>query len=110
MKRKPKLPRRSPPTPSTIGFRLDEALATTLVERASALRVSPHDLARNYVVERLSKDEDLKSVLEAIRVTADDLQEFREDFAHAVQALLMSAGTIKKDVAKAWVEENLLRP
>jgi hypothetical protein len=94
----------------TIGFRLEESQRKTLAARAKSVGLSPHNLAKLYVIERLAggdEKQSKQSLTDAVHATSEQLHTFREDFAYAVQALLMSAGSLDKEVAKRWVEENL---
>jgi hypothetical protein len=90
-----------------IGFRLDEQSERILTERARRLQTSPHLLAREYVLEILQQAEERAALREAICELYRAQQQFRSDFAFAVEALLTSAGEISQDEARRWVEKSL---
>ena len=94
-------------TPATIAYRLDEPSRRVLAHRAARLRASPHELARQYLLETLQAPEEQAAMREAIQQLYQALQSFRSDFAFAVEALLISAGKISKDEARRWVEQSL---
>lgn len=98
---------RQPCAPDVTGFRLEPEFRLLLGERASQLGISPHQLAKIYVTERLLEPQEREALRQAIKMTNEDLSSFREDFAYALQAVLSSAGTLSKEKAKAWVEEHL---
>ena len=98
---------KEPRAVGTIGFRLDEARHQSLVRRAAELGVSCHELARYHVVQLLSEAED-RAVLRAdVIALQTEVAELRVDLAFAVEALLVSAGKVAPDEARAWVKENL---
>ncbi len=94
-------------TPATIGFRLDPDSSRVLAERAARLGVSPHDLARHYVVELLHEREERAALRAAFEQLHQNLQQFRSDFAFAVEAVLTSAGQVPEDEARTWVKKSL---
>jgi len=97
----------APSTAATIGFRLDPANSRLLAGRAAQLGVSPHELARHYVVELLQQHAERAALRTAFEQLHQNLHQFRSDFAFAVEALLTSAGQVPKDEAQAWVEKSL---
>ena len=110
MPRKKKLPglRTDPWAPVSVGFRLgDEESRRLLGQRAARLGVSPHDLAREYVREMLQEREERAVLRAALGELHEQLQQFRADFAFAVQALLTSAGKVSEGQAKRWVEASI---
>ena len=96
-----------PPTAMTISFRLDPESSRALTARAGQLGVSPHDLARHYVIELLQESAERAALRSAFEQFHQNLQQFRSDFAFAVEAILTSAGQVSKDEARAWVEKSL---
>lgn len=96
-------------TPGTIGFRLDPEARRVLEERAEMFEQSPHALARQYVLEALSAGDDRQHLQETVSALEAQIAELREEFAHAVQVLLVSAGKINGEHAEAWVAENFNR-
>ena len=91
-----------------IAFRLDEVSRAVLAERADQLGVSPHALARHYVLELLGVAEDRQMLREDIRALRSKLNVLRSDHALAVEALLVSAGKVAPADAHTWTEQNLL--
>ncbi len=104
-----------------IGFRLDQENHRALVERAAKFKVSPHDLARSYVIQVLQEQEErvaLHAAIDALhRDTIAGLREgiagllrqgvqLRNDLLVAVEALLESAGQVDRAEAHTWVKEN----
>ena len=98
----------------TTSFRLEEASQRVLAERAAALGVSPHELARRYVLESLKPvpsppdrpSHDPAELLEGLQAVYYHLLETRKDLALAVEALLSRAGQVSEAEAHAWVREN----
>ena len=91
-----------------IAFRLDEVSRAVLAERADQLGVSPHALARHYVLELLDVVEDYETLRQDIRALHSELNALRSDHALAVEALLVSAGKVAPADAHTWTEQNLL--
>ena len=92
---------------STIGFRLDDETRRVLFERAARLQVSPHELARRYVIEVLQESEERIALREAVETLNADLDQFRSGFALAMEALLVSAGKVSVTDARDWVDKSL---
>ena len=103
---KPNRAVRSYASPS-IGFRLDQESRQALAQGAAALDLSPHELARRYVLLMLQEKEDRELLSEAIAPLRTELATLRRSFLLAVRALLHGAGKVSKDDALAWVQENL---
>lgn len=93
-------------SPATISFRLDDPSSRVLAERATRLGVSPHELARHYVLEILQQAEERAALREAVVALHKEITGFREDIALATEALLASAGKVTDQEAHAWVEEH----
>jgi hypothetical protein len=91
---------------ATIGFRLDDNAKRILEERAALFDRSPHDLARQYVIESLMAGEEREQLRQVVSALQVQVAELRAEFAHAVRALLVSAGKVNPEHAEAWVEEN----
>jgi len=89
-----------------IGFRLDEASGRALAQRADGLGLSPHALARDYVLEVLHAPEERAVLREAVTALHSELGALREDLALAVEALLVSGGRVPPAEARQWVEQN----
>ncbi len=97
---------RGAPASVTIGFRLEEEYLCALVERAARLNVSPHELAREYVLEALSEGEERKALREAVGALHQRYDVLREDMALMAEALLISAGKVSEKEARDWVKRN----
>ena len=103
----PMTPHNSVPSAALpIGFRLDAVSRQVLAERAARLNVSPHDLARDYVMETLQASEERAALREAIRALSAQMQHLREDLALVAENLLVSAGKVTPREARTWVESN----
>lgn len=96
--------------PKTIGFRLDAASRRQMAERAAAFRMSPHDLARQYVVERLQQAHEPTELIQGLMAIHHELHESRIDLALALEVLLSQAGRLSETQARAWVKENYPLP
>ena len=103
-----------PQAPTTTSFRLDAASQCALAERAAALNISSHELARRYVLESLQPvlrqpnlpALDSAELLEGLKAVYYHLLETRKDVALAVEVLLSQAGQVSETEAHAWVREN----
>jgi hypothetical protein len=94
---------------TTIGFRLKNENFVELSRRAKVLGVSPHELARHYVLEILSEKEERGALREAVNALGEYLAEVRKDIALAAEALLTAAGTVEEKDAREWAKKNLNR-
>ena len=90
-------------------FRLEPDEAELLSERAARLGVSPHELARHYVVEALVASEELAAIGTAVNALLQEMHGLRQDLALSVEALLASAGEVSEKQARAWVQASLNR-
>ena len=106
-RRGPALPAR---LPTIITFRVDEATAQALVQRATRLRVSPHDIARELVAQVLQLPHDLEELKRAVLVLHETLNHLRTDVASTAEVLLVTAGKRSAEEAYRWVEQTLVRP
>ena len=97
-----------PSSPIT-SFRLEPDEARVLAERAARLGVSPHELARHYVVEALAASGELAALSAALDALHLDVRGLRQDLTLSVEALLASAGEVNEKQAHAWVEASLNR-
>lgn len=109
--------------PQVISFRLDSHQWGQMCERAQALELSAHALARFYVTEALLTSTqmadlgtavhelhvELQELLSAVHQLHAELRGQRADLALGVQALLASAGKSTAKEAKTWVEQSLNR-
>lgn len=96
--------------PTTIGFRLDAASRQVLGERAFRLKVSVHDLARDYVIEALQAQDVRFLLAQSLQGIEERLNLLRGDFATTTEAMLVNAGKIKAEEAHRWVEETFRTP
>lgn len=101
---------KQPASPATIGFRLDEASGVELAARAGRLGVSPHELARQYVLQILQEGQERTALHEAVIDVNQELGRLRDDLSLAVEALLMSAGQVEEADAHQWVQKHLAGP
>lgn len=99
--------------PETIGFRLDPASRIELAKRADRLGVSPHILAREYVIEMLHEAEERRQLREAVTQLSEGVGTLfeavfksREELATVAEALLVHAGNVDPKKAHQWVEDN----
>ncbi len=98
-------------TPKTVCFRLDPASRRQLATRAAAMKMSPHDLARQYVMERLQQVASQPAgapaeFLRGLTAIYEQIREARVDVALGVEVLLSRAGQITEAEARNWAKEN----
>jgi hypothetical protein len=98
-------------TPKTVCFRLDPASRRQLATRAATLKMGPHDLARQYVMERLQQVTIQPAgapaeFLRGLTAIYEQIREARVDVALGVEVLLSRAGQITEAEARAWAKEN----
>ena len=93
-------------SPSTVGFRLDPEHGCILAGRASALGVSPHELARRYLIEVLEEAEERAALRQAVTTLNGNLLRFRDEFIFALEAVLASAGKVEKADVRVWIDEH----
>jgi|SRR6185437_1839547 len=94
-------------THATIGFRIGEDHGRVLFDRAAALKMSVHELARQYVIQMLHEADEREQLIQAVVALRDELLEARKDIAIATQEMLVSGGRATITEAKTWVKENL---
>jgi hypothetical protein len=99
--------------PTIITFRLAEEDRRALSERAATLKISPHELARVFVLETLKRASEPATppsghpdLLNGIQAIYYQLLETRKDIALSVEVLLTRAGRLKDPEAHEWVSEN----
>lgn len=94
--------------PQTVSFRLPDEYMTEVVTRAQKGQVSPGEFARQVLIDHLddARREQLETEMSALKA---EIAVFRGDFATAIEALLVLAGTgsIKPLEAQHWVQERL---
>ena len=93
--------------PATIGFRLDPETAAALLSNATSLKISPHELARHYVVKALQGSADSDGVEKSLEQLAAHLIGMRRDLIISVETLLLTAGDLNEEEAHEWVRRNL---
>jgi len=93
--------------PATIGFRLDPETTATLLSNAASLKISPHELARHYVVKALQDASASDGVEKSLQELAAHLVAMRRDLVISVETLLLSAGDLNEEEAREWVRRNL---
>ena len=98
--------KRYAPASVTVGFRLEEEPLRALAERAARLNLSPHELAREYVLEALSEADERRALREAVGALHQQYDVLREDMALMAEALLISAGKVSEKEARDWVKRN----
>ena len=99
-----------PNVPTSIGFRLEESSRQVLAERAARLGVSPHELARYYVLQALNEAEERRVQRENMETLQREIAAGRKDLSIATWAILQASGKIKEDEASSWVKTNLNLP
>ena len=94
------------PGPKTIGFRLDPGAHRILMDRATRLGISPHELARDYVFEALTDQENRASA----RVDLADIlalaRKLRGDVATSAETMLVACGGYTPEQAREWGEKT----
>lgn len=89
-----------------IGFRLDVDPMRALVARAEVLGLSRHELARQFVIERLQEGESKAALQHALLTLHGEIKDLRDDISLTAQTLLVSAGKVEAETAEAWAAEN----
>lgn len=89
------------------GFRLRPRERQIFLDRAAALFMSPHDLAKMYVVERLKAEDDAKDLGESLLEIRSELVAVRQDIALSTVAVLQHAGKTSKEVAESFAVQRL---
>lgn len=90
------------------GFRLPPKEREKFIARATALAMSPHELARLYVMERLSANEAEEDVRDGLSRIQSDLTDARHELALAAMAILQHGGKTTKQVAEEFVAKNMV--
>lgn len=100
------MPKSRQPT-CTISFRISSSDERRLRELGAASGLSPGEMARELVRERLDESATLSRKLDRLGV---DLDAFRMDFATAVEMVLRIVGSqqpVSRNEVEQWVAENL---
>ncbi len=95
--------------PVTIGFRLDEPNLQKLVLHAQRLNISPHDLARHYVIEMLNAPQERVTLWLALKALEERLAGFREDLVLVAEGILVGTGSLSQQEARTWTDTNFPR-
>lgn len=93
--------------PKTIGFRLDDEHRKLLLQRARKAGLSPHDMARAYVVQALHNEEHLPAIRESMLQIFNQIQHLQGGLALAAEVLLVAGGKTTDAQARKWVQDNL---
>lgn len=97
-----------------ISFRLtNEAVAAELRRQAEASAAeSPSLYVRQLLTEALTRPDSDRQATESIQnqlaEIRHDIQELRDDLSSAVNLLLVKAGQLTEDQARAWCEKTLV--
>jgi hypothetical protein len=89
-----------------VSFRLDEQYLERLKKEAARYGISAGDYARRIVLDTL-EDTERHKTQDELRELKRQIAELRNDVATAVMALLVGAGKVDMDEARAWVSANL---
>ncbi len=88
-----------------IGFRLDATLHKTLNTRAATADVSPHELARQYVLDRLHEGEERAETHQEIKAVTDEVAQLRDDLTVAIEGI---AATFSRDAQQQAVMQKAI--
>ena len=103
----------------TIGFRLPAAESAALLERASKAGLSPGDLARQFVVDRLTErtDAQIEELRKRLLQIEGGMHDLRESLATSVHAILATIQELHPHSSQQtpqeieeWVNRNLRPP
>jgi polyhydroxyalkanoate synthesis regulator phasin len=94
------------PKPKTVGFQLDEEYLERLEKEAAKLQLSAGQYARRLVMNALD-DTERKVIKEEISELNENVEDLRLCLGDAVEALLVTAGNLKKEQAREWTDQNI---
>jgi hypothetical protein len=94
------------PSSKTIGFRLDPDAHRILMDRATRLGISPHELARDYVFEALTDQENRAAARVDLAQILGLARKLRGDVATAAEAMLVACGGYTPERAREWGEKT----
>lgn len=97
----------SSPKSKVFGFRLPPKERQIFLSRAQELAMSPGELARLYVMERLAASEAQEEAREGLARLEADLTAVRQELALATVAILQHGGKTSKSVAEEFAAKNL---
>jgi hypothetical protein len=95
------------PQNKVFGFRLPPKERQIFLSRAQALAMSPGELARLYVMERLAANEADEDAREGLVRLEADLTAVRQELALATVAILQHGGKTSKPVAEEFAARNM---
>ena len=84
--------------PKTVGFQLDEEYLERLEKEAAKFQMSAGQYARRLVLDALD-DTERKVIREEISELNENVEDLRLCLGDAVEALLVTAGNLKKEAA-----------
>ena len=93
-------------TTPTVSFRLPQNLFDRLEEEAKCQGRGVHEHARKLITDVL-EDAQREQLQDQVRELGAGLIALREDLAVAIEAVLVGAGRVGRDEARAWVSDNL---
>lgn len=80
-----------------------------LAEHAARMGLSPHELARNCLFEKLEEQNRGLALEDAVDVLRSEIHQLRVDIATIAEALLVTAGEQEPKAAREWIDANLKR-
>lgn len=92
--------------PDVATFRLKDEDMRLLVDRAQAMGISHHELARSYTLERLHDGEERAALRESVSNLQVQLEQLTEIHKDGVEVLLSYAGKLSREKAEEWTNEN----
>jgi len=93
--------------PSTVGFRLDPETMAVLGQLARAQGLSRHDLAKQWVLERLEHPLGPGGWEQAVESIHAHLEQVRKNLAVGFEAVVGATGKVTPAQAKEWADYNL---
>jgi hypothetical protein len=89
-----------------VGYRLDSEAAAELSAEAKKLGISPHELARQVLLDWLS-DKERHATEKALSELRAEVAKLRADLKEGFVALLCDAGKLEREDAEDWVNGRL---
>ena len=90
-----------------ISFRLGGERLSTLETMAKKAGMTPHEFAREALVQRLSDEGDIHRLNLKVTNLEIEMVELRKDLAVSTQAILVGAGKVSVKEAEEFVRDNL---
>lgn len=93
-----------------VTVRFDREVIEALRERAEVRQTQLVELIRQMVMEVLfvASPEPSSKLLDEIAAIRSELLELRKDIAVSTEAILVDGGNVEPELARSWVERNLL--